>query len=135
MSANILVVEDDEPIADLVAETLLPHSVTSVLCGEDALSLLRSGAPFQLLITDIVLPGRYDGWALARQAKALRPELKVLYASGYFDRLPVDDHDAFYGRFIAKPYRIGQLRLEVQRALGLAPLPAETRRHPAEAAA
>jgi CheY-like chemotaxis protein len=124
MSVNILVVEDDEPIADVVAQALVPHTVTSVLSGEDALTLLRGRQPFDLLITDIVLPGRYDGFALARQAKALRPEIKVLYASGYFSKLPTDDHETFYGRFIAKPYRIGQLRLEVQRALdGTGPLP------------
>jgi CheY-like chemotaxis protein len=117
MSVNILVVEDDEPIADVVAQALVPHTVTSVLSGEDALTLLRGREPFDLLITDIVLPGRYDGFALARQAKALRPEIKVLYGSGYFSKLPADDHETFYGRFIAKPYRIGHLRLEVQRAL------------------
>lgn len=125
-SAQILVVEDDEPVADLVAQVLLPHRVTAVLDGDDALTLLRGRQPFDLLITDIVLPGRYDGFALARQAKALRPSLNVLYASGYFSKLPSDDHETFYGRFIAKPYRIGQLRLEVQRALGsVASLPLE----------
>jgi DNA-binding NtrC family response regulator len=134
MSADILVVEDDEPIADLVAEVLAPHNVTIALCGEDALRLLRSPAPIDLLLTDIVLPGRYDGWALARQAKALRPSLRVIYASGY-QRPPMDDDEVLYGRFIAKPYRVGQLRLEVQRALGLAPLGAETLIRPTEAAA
>jgi two-component system cell cycle sensor histidine kinase/response regulator CckA len=120
-SANILVVEDDEPIADLVMQALVPHNVTAVFDGEEALRLLRSRTPFDLLITDCILPGRYDGFALARQAKALRPQLEILYASGYFSKLPTGDHDTFYGRFLAKPYRIGQLRLEVQRALGLVP--------------
>jgi two-component system cell cycle sensor histidine kinase/response regulator CckA len=124
-SAKILVVEDDQPIADVVAQALVPHEVTAVLDGEEALTLLRSRTPFDLLITDCVLPGRYDGFALARQAKALRPDIEILYASGYFSKLPTDDHETFYGRFIAKPYRLGQLRLEVSRALRLAPLPAE----------
>src|SRR5689334_11111635 len=103
MSVNILVVEDDEAIADVVRQALVPHDVTSVLSGEEALTLLRGRQRFDLLVTDIVLPGRYDGFALARQAKALRPEIKVLYASGYFSKLPTDDHETFYGRFIAKP--------------------------------
>ena len=124
-TVNILLVEDDEPIADVVKQALVPFDVTAVLDGEEALTLLRGTTPFDLLITDCVLPGRYDGFALARQAKALRPAIRILYASGYYSKLPSDDHDTFYGRFIQKPYRIGKLRLEVQRALGLAPLPAD----------
>jgi DNA-binding NtrC family response regulator len=118
MSASILMVDDDEAVCDLVAEILAPHRVDPAITGEDALRLLRAGTQYDLLITDVVLPGRYDGFALARQAKALRPSLKVFYTSGYFTGLPAaDDSETFYGRFIAKPFRPAQLRAEVARAL------------------
>src|SRR4051794_15837123 len=99
MAATILIVDDDEAICDLVAEALAPHRVVAALCGEDALTLLRGSNSIDVLLTDVVLPGRYDGFALARQAKALRPDLKVFYASGYFTGLPAaDDNEAFYGK-------------------------------------
>jgi DNA-binding NtrC family response regulator len=118
MKANILVVDDDETVCDLVVELLAPHNVTAAITGEDALRLLRASTEYDILITDVVLPGRYDGFALARQAKALRPTLKVFYASGYFTGLPAaDDSESFYGKFIAKPFRAAELRAEVARAL------------------
>jgi two-component system cell cycle sensor histidine kinase/response regulator CckA len=115
----ILIVDDDEAICELVTEALAPHRVISALCGEDALAVLRGPLPIDVLICDVVLPGRYDGFALARQAKALRPTLQVLYARGYFSALPAaGDHDAFYGKFLAKPFTPSTLRDEIDRALG-----------------
>jgi DNA-binding NtrC family response regulator len=118
MRASILVVDDDEAVCELVTEILAPHDVVAAITGEDALRLLRGSTAFDILITDVVLPGRYDGFALARQAKALRPNLKVFYASGYFTGLPAaDDSESFYGKFIAKPFHAAELRAEVARAL------------------
>ena len=118
MTGTILVVDDDEAICDLMAETLAPHTVLLAITGEDALRILRSSTPVDVLLTDVVLPGRYDGFALARQAKALRPALKVFYASGYYSNLPAGgDDDTFYGTFIAKPFRVSELRAEMARAL------------------
>ena len=118
MTGTILVVDDDEAICDLVKETLAPHTVLSAITGEDALRLLRGPTRVDVLLTDVVLPGRYDGFALARQAKALRPTLKVFYASGYYNDLPAGgDDDTFYGTFIAKPFRGAALRAEMARAL------------------
>jgi DNA-binding NtrC family response regulator len=127
MKARILVVDDDEAVCDLVAEILSPHEVIAAITGEDALRLLRAPIEFDILLTDVVLPGRYDGFAVARQAKALRPRLKVFYASGYFTGLPAaGDGDSFYGTFIAKPFRPADLRAEVARALASIPsLPAD----------
>jgi DNA-binding NtrC family response regulator len=126
MRATILVVDDDESVCDLVTEILAPHKVVAAITGEDALRLLRASTAYDILLTDVVLPGRYDGFALARQAKALRPHLKVFYASGYFSDLPAaDDSETFYGTFIAKPFSAATLRAEVARALAEAPPPAE----------
>ena len=127
MRATILVVDDDEAVCDLVADILAPHKVVAAITGEDALRLLRASAEYDILLTDIVLPGRYGGFALARQAKALRPHLEVFYASGYFSELPsAEDGESFYGRFIAKPFRPAELRAEIARALAdVSPGPVE----------
>ena len=127
MAATILIVDDDEAVCELVQEALSPHRVFSAMTGEDALRVLRSTTGIDILITDVVLPGRYDGFALARQAKALRPRLKVFYVSGYFSDLPQsDDIESFYGKFIGKPFRPSDLRAEVARALAEpAPEPVE----------
>lgn len=126
MEPTILVVDDDEAVCDLVIEILAPHKVVTAITGEDALRLLRASTEYDILLTDVVLPGRYDGFALARQAKALRPHLKVFYASGYFSGLPpADDSESFYGTFIAKPFRPAELRKEIARALAAAPPLAE----------
>jgi DNA-binding NtrC family response regulator len=126
MRATILVVDDDEAVCDLVKEMLAPHEVVAAITGEDALRLLRSSTKYDILLTDVVLPGRYDGFALARQAKALRPHLRVFYASGYFTDLPAaDDSETFYGTFIAKPFSGAALRAEVARALAETPPPLE----------
>jgi CheY-like chemotaxis protein len=106
MVATILIVDDDEAVCEIVQEILAPYNVLSAFTGEDGLRILRSTTAIDMLITDVVLPGRYDGFALARQAKALRPRLKVFYASGYFTDLPQsDDIESFYGKFLAKPFR------------------------------
>lgn len=81
--------------------------VTAASTGDEAARLLRSGEQFELLVTDIRMPGEVDGWELARIARELLPQIKVIYVSGF----PGESHDPVDGsRFIKKPYRMDQLR-------------------------
>ena len=50
--------------------------------GDEALAIMRDGSRFDLLFTDIRMPGATDGWALAAEARALTPDLRVIYATG-----------------------------------------------------
>ncbi|WP_048707722.1 response regulator [Microvirga massiliensis] len=77
----ILLVEDDEFVCDVAVATLAKHglSVTCVPSGEAAVSLIGSGETFDLLITDIQLPGRYDGYATAVEFRKLWPNMPVIY--------------------------------------------------------
>jgi two-component system, response regulator PdtaR len=101
---RVLLVEDEFLISEMVAESLARQgfSVRSVMNGTDALRHLAS-APVDVLFTDINLPGGMDGKMLARRARALLPDLPVVYASGginMFDlawRVPGSI-------FVAKPY-------------------------------
>jgi two-component system, NtrC family, sensor kinase len=80
----ILVVEDDDEVRKYVVETLgdLGYDVLEAPSAEDALRLIKEHDNVQLLLTDVVMPGK-NGRQLAEQAKRLRPSLKILYMTGY----------------------------------------------------
>ena len=112
---QLLVVEDDEPVRILACLELraMGYQVTEAACGADALDLLRGGAPADLLFTDVVMPGM-SGRELADAARALRPGLRVLFASGYTENAMVHDGRLDAGvHLLSKPYR----RLELARAV------------------
>ena len=129
--SRVLLVEDEFLISDMLAGALAEHGfeVHAVATAEDALRHLRHGGPCDILVTDINLPGSADGAVLARLARALRPDLPVVYASGSYRSL--DDLDAVPGAlFVPKPYNPDRLcamlgrmhsRRLTARALGLHP--------------
>ena len=84
MSVKILLVDDDDDVRDYTALVLedAGFEVRVASRGEAAMHVLASGEPFDLLITDVVMPG-WDGTELARRVKLLRPDLKVLFITGY----------------------------------------------------
>lgn len=100
---RILFAEDEELI-QLVAATELTeagYEVVEVASGDAALSALRDDPGFDVLLTDIRMPGDTDGWELAEAARLLNPDIAVVYATGYsaIALRPVPDV------FIGKPYR------------------------------
>ena len=82
--ARILLVEDEALVCAMICDALLEHGfeVHAVSNAGDALKYLRDGAPVDVLFTDINLPGEIDGALLAQQARAMRPDLPVVFASG-----------------------------------------------------
>src|SRR5438105_8568064 len=83
---SVLVVEDEVPISNLVADVLsasgfIVHEVTT---ADAALRYIDSGANIDVLFTDVNLPGRMNGAELAERARELRPEMPIVYASGRF---------------------------------------------------
>jgi len=82
--ARILIVDDDADIVDLVEAMLTPeHQVIGVTGTAEALEMIRS-TTVDLLVTDIRMPVQ-NGFMLIQQAKKLRPELKVIVISAYYD--------------------------------------------------
>jgi DNA-binding response OmpR family regulator len=82
----VLVVEDEAAVRALVTRVLsmLGYEVTTACSGDEAHALLAHGdGPFALLLTDVILPGRLQGDDLAQEVKVLRPEMPVLFMSGY----------------------------------------------------
>ena len=102
--ARILLVEDEMLLRELALEDLTDagHDVIGAGTGDEALAILRKDPGFDVLFTDIRLPGAIDGWELAAEGKQLIPGLKVIYASGLNDdtgRLGAGE------RLLSKPYR------------------------------
>jgi len=84
-AARILVVDDENVVRMLVVDLLREHG-HAVQEAEDAfiaMARLRSGEAFDLMITDVGLPGGFDGSTLARRARLLRPILPILFITGY----------------------------------------------------
>jgi CheY-like chemotaxis protein len=82
---TILLVEDDEDVLMVAAESLreLGYQVATAVTAAQALDILRSDHPVDLLFSDVIMPGGMNGAQLAVEAQRIRPGLKVLLTSGY----------------------------------------------------
>lgn len=111
---TILLVEDDEVVRTLTSELLaeLNYRVLEAEDAPEALAILQSEQPLDLLMTDICLPGM-SGYRLMAIARQLRPTLRGLFASGYGDSAEFADlstGDARQVATICKPYSPALLR-------------------------
>ena len=118
---TVLVVEDDPAVRGLVKDILIHHHyrVIEAEDGEEALALARQyGNEIVLLLTDMVMPRGVSGRELAERLLAERPELKVIYTSGYspelFDSSLVLEEGVNY---LPKPYTSGMLAEILRGAL------------------
>lgn len=121
-SEYILVAEDDDLVREHLAAQLtdLGYHVTTAGSGPEALAILDKNSKFELLLTDIIMPGGMNGKELADQALIKYPWLKVLYTSGYTENAIVH-----HGRLdpgvdlLSKPYRRQELARKVRKVLGM----------------
>lgn len=119
-AGRILLVEDEISVRTLVTRYLALNGF-DVMAAEDARSALslwaQSKGRFDLLLTDVIMPGAMSGRALAARFQAERPSLKVLFTSGYSaESLNADGSLDAEINFLQKPYRPEQL-LETVRAV------------------
>ncbi len=84
-TAHILLAEDEKSVREMLTRQLeaLGYQVTVAANGDRAHEILLDDASIELLITDVVMPGRLQGPMLARRAREHRPDLPVLFMSGY----------------------------------------------------
>ena len=116
-SLSVLLTEDDSAVATIVEAMLrnLGHEVVRAENAEQALEVLRSQRPLDLLLSDIVMPGGVNGVELAQQAVAIRPGLQVLLSSGYAGE-SVDEALARSGwPFLKKPYAEEELAAHLEQ--------------------
>lgn len=119
---TVLVVEDEEEVRNLVSGTLETYGY-EVLKAENAEEGLRIAAayptPIDLLLTDVIMPGM-NGRELFQQVSTIRPEIKVLYMSGYTDSMIVRDGVLEEGtNYLQKPFTIHGLTQKVRMVLNV----------------
>jgi len=116
--ANILLAEDDVAVREFVRRALVHsgHGVTAVDDGLGAVQAL-DGVEFDLLITDIVMPGM-DGIALALKMSKERPKMPILMITGYAaERQRAHNLDALIHKVIAKPFTLREICNAVSETL------------------
>ena len=119
-SETIMVVEDDALVRNFVTAQLqsLGYRTLAAADGPAAMAMIENGEPFDLLFTDVIMPGGMTGRQLAEEVAKRRPGLKVLYTSGYTDNAIVHQGRLDPGvLLLTKPYRKSQLADTIRRAL------------------
>jgi CheY-like chemotaxis protein len=117
----VLVVEDDPDVLDVVLATLegIGYAALVARNGTEACEVLKGPAHIDLLFTDLVMPGEKSGLDVAREARRLRPGIKVLLTSGYTQGPDASDYGEGEGfEIIGKPYRPKELAAKVRAVLG-----------------
>jgi CheY-like chemotaxis protein len=117
---TILVVEDDRLVKDYVLTQLrsLGYATLDAPNAAEALAIVQAGHRFDLLFTDVIMPGVMNGRQLATEIKKGRPDLKVLFTSGHTENAIIHhgrlDSDVL---LLAKPYRKSDMARMIRGAL------------------
>jgi signal transduction histidine kinase/CheY-like chemotaxis protein len=119
---RVLVVDDDQMVRKSVVAQLtsLGYGIVEVSSPAEALEVIASKEPLDLVFSDIVMPGPIDGIELARLIRERRPNLKVLLTSGYPDLKATRSSEDSYIQWdiLKKPYRRPDLKKALEGILG-----------------
>jgi two-component system cell cycle sensor histidine kinase/response regulator CckA len=116
---HVLIVEDEDTVR-MVAERALTrqgYKVTTARDGEEGLEKVREGGQFDLVVSDVVMPGM-DGPAMAREIRQIVPALPVVFMSGYAEEQLRRQIDIENVHFLAKPFSVQQISDKVAQVLG-----------------
>ena len=115
---RILVVEDEDMVRTVAERALVRQGYTVVTAadGEDGLARLRDSGPFDLVVSDVVMPVM-DGPAMARTIRAEAPDLPVLFMSGYAEAQLRNEIDIPGMHFLAKPFSVSEIASKVREVL------------------
>jgi PAS domain S-box-containing protein len=117
---TILIVEDDRLVRGYVLTQLqsLGYVTLEAANAAEALSIVKAGNEFDLLFTDVIMPGAMNGRQLADELQKIKPGLKVLYTSGYTENAIIHHGRLDSGvLLLAKPYRKSELAVMIRTAL------------------
>ena len=124
---RVLVVDDNAEIASLARDTLVEtgYEVAVALSGEEGLELFETALaednPFDLVFTDVVMPGGVNGLVFAGQIRERSDTAAILMTTGYNDQMALDGPQAEAMDVLGKPYRRSELIDRVQTALRQGP--------------
>jgi len=116
----VLVIDDEPSIRMLIADVLADsgYSVIEASDGPAGLRVLQSAARIDLLITDVGLPGGMNGRQVADAARELRPELRVLFITGYAENALVGNGQLERGMHVlAKPFVVERLTAKIRELI------------------
>jgi CheY-like chemotaxis protein len=116
---TVLVVEDEPVVRSLIVEVLtdLGYQVVEAADGPSGLRYLETGRRVDLLVTDVGLPG-LNGRMLADHARTLRPDLKVLFITGYAENAALTSEFLLPGmEMVTKPFAVETLAAKIRSML------------------
>jgi two-component system, cell cycle sensor histidine kinase and response regulator CckA len=117
-TGRLLIVED-EPMVRAVAERALArqgYTVETACDGEEALALFAEGKSYDLVVSDVVMPNM-DGPAMARELRKQRPDMRILFMSGYAEEQLRQSINLDKVAFLPKPFSVQQIAEAVRDAL------------------
>lgn len=111
---RILCVDDDGLVLAVTADLIraLDHEVVEAIGGENAVAAIDREGPFDLLVTDVHMPGGIGGHELADHARVIRPEMPVIYFSGIDQVAQKRSGD----QVLRKPCTLGELQQAIDTA-------------------
>jgi CheY-like chemotaxis protein len=117
---TVLVIDDEAVVRMLVVDILEELGYVALEAGDgpEGLEVLRSKARVDLLITDVGLPGGLNGRQVAEAARAMRPELKVLFITGYAEHAVLNHSHLDPGmQVVTKPFAVEELGRKISAIL------------------
>ena len=120
-TGTVLLVEDEPMVRTVAERALTRHGYTVITAsnGQEALDVIDRGEPIALLISDVVMP-EMDGPTMVREARKTRPELPILFMSGYAEEQLRKSIDIANVAFLPKPFSVQELAEAVRRVLAAA---------------
>ena len=122
-SKNVLVVDDDESVRELIAMVLEADGYTVLRARHAPEALLFNNeftGSLDLLVTDFCMKPHQNGFELAREVRVSRPDIRVLYVSGFVEHNVLQSElDCSAAHFLAKPFSPSSLLNSVNMALGV----------------
>jgi CheY-like chemotaxis protein len=118
---TILVVEDNDDMRRMAIRQLreLGYHTLEASNGVEALELIKTGAVFDLLFSDVVMPGGMNGFELGQEARKHAPDLRILFTSGFPGTVIPEVESGAKVELISKPYRKDDLARRVRQILDL----------------
>jgi CheY-like chemotaxis protein len=116
-TAIVLVIEDELPVRMVISDLLSDLGYTVLEAGDarSGLKILEAGTLVDLLVTDVGLPGGMNGRQLADAARLWRPNLKVLFITGYAESVAVSNTLKEQGmQVMTKPFMLEALAARIQ---------------------
>jgi hypothetical protein len=120
LGGTVLVVDDEPDLLELALAYLAEMGITGCEAkdGDSALEIIAKRGEIDLMVTDIVMPGGINGVELAHRARALRPNLKIVYSSGFpAEALAEKSMPLVDGPLLRKPYQRAEFAAIIQSVM------------------